>query len=169
MAGVDHVDGILMAYMHRKAERPVNKPVVEAVEALTRDAQGPVAAAQVRLTAITAARDAFVREGVANPTELQVRARANWGAALAAEEQPFVLAEDTRGTAKAMHFLVSGAISTRVASWLWFLPRQTANRLGLVAADAIGVLKEVADRIKGTGFNRTDIQTDRAGARSAFF
>lgn len=160
----DKVDGTLYKFMHRFADKPANRAVVSAVEAFTARSQGPVKVADVRQVAMQAARDSYNGQ---HASADQVRARAYWGAAIAAEERPFTIAEDTRAAAKSVHYFASGAISSRVASWLPFLPQGVRHWLGHRASNLVGTLKEVADQIKGTGFNHQDLATDDAGARAA--
>lgn len=166
MAGGDRVDGTLYKFLHRYADRPGNTAVVKAVEDFTAAQKGPVKAADVRKVAMRAAKDELVREGVKNPSADKLASKAYWGAAIAAEERPFTLAEDQRSTSKSVHYFVSGAIAARVASKLFFLPSGFRHWVADKLALGVGVLKECVDQIKGTGFNRHDLSTDRAGIRS---
>jgi len=167
MAMTDAVDGTLFKFMHRFASKPQNAPVVKAVEDATAKGQGPFHVADVQKVAYQAAKDQLIREGDKNPSADKVQARAFWGAALAAEEKPFMIAEDTDALSKSVHYFTTGAIAARVASWLGFLPKSVRDFFGFHVAQAVGILKEVADKIKGTGFNRRDIAIDEAGARAA--
>lgn len=167
MAKVDAVDGTLFKFMHRYANKPQNRAVVQAVEAYTAKAKGPVHVADVQKVAVQAAKDELIREGDKHPSADTIKARAYWGAAIAAEEKPFMIAEDTQALSKSVHYFATGAIAARVASWLPFLPSGVRHFLGFHVAQGIGVLKEIADKIKGTGFNRRDIAIDEAGARAA--
>jgi hypothetical protein len=166
MSKTDQVDGTLFKVLNRSANRVENRPVVDAVEVLAALHNGRVTAEQVQTVALAASRDSLALRGKRNPSSDSVRALAFWGAACAASERPFMLAEDTRGRAKAVHFLVSGAISARVASCLPFLPVGLRHGIAFQVAHLIGCAKEVADKFKGTGYNRHDIATDDAGARA---
>ena len=168
MGLADAIDGTLFKVMHHFAQSPKNQPVIEAVDAFTSKRHGAIPAAKVRAVAMKAARDQFVKSGNKNPSADQVASQAYWGLALAAEEHPFKIAEDQRGTAKSIHYFMSGAIASGVASHIPLLPEGAKRWIGLSVSHAIGVLKEVADYVKGTGFDRRDIKTDDAGSKSAF-
>lgn len=163
----DAIDGSLFAGLKRIGQKPEHRPVIDAVKSYTAKAKGPVPADEVHQVAVKAARDELILEGKKRPTTEQVNARAYMGVAIAGVEQPFKIAEDTRAPAKVQHYFVSGAISSRVASWLPFLPEKARHEIGFQASHALGVLKEVADAIKGTGYKQEDIKTDDAGSRRA--
>ncbi|MBO9541053.1 hypothetical protein J7643_10735 [bacterium] len=163
----DAIDGSLFSGLKRIGQKPAHRPVIDAVKDYTSKNQGPIPADRVHEIAVRVARDELILEGKKQPTTEQINARAYLGAAIAGVEQPFTIAEDTRAPAKAEHYFLSGAISSRVASWLPFLPEKARHWVGFQTSHAIGVVKEVADAIKGTGYKKEDIKTDDAGSRRA--
>ena len=163
----DPVDGGLFKFILKNADNKQNKPIIQAVEAFTGKANGPVDANAVRQVAVSAARDQLKLEGVKNPSTDLVNERAYESTTVAAVQQPFVLKQDTRSAAKSVHYFASGTIAAKVSSHLEFLPSGIRHFIGFHVANVVGIVKEIADQIKGTGFNTHDIATDNAGAKSA--
>jgi hypothetical protein len=167
MTKIDGVDGTLFKFLDRSANRPATRSVVDAVEVLAALHGGKVTADQVRRVSLAAARDSLVSSGKPHASADTVSALAYWGAACAASESPFMLAEDPRSKSKAVHYLASGAISASVASWMPFFPVGLRHGIAFGVAHLVGCVKEMADKLKGTGYNLHDIATDDRGARAA--
>lgn len=157
-----HLNPRIERYFLRYKENPQYQPVILAIESAIMQHSD---LATLHRTAIDAARRQLQQEVGRAPVRGELLERAYTSAAAAVIARPYHLP----GVAQLDHYFVSAALSSRAYKKLSPVPMPETWRVASAVrmAVSLGFFKELLD-IPTSGFDWSDLRTDKQGARSAF-